>query len=136
MTDPPSPAFASIDAYIAAAPADVRPRLTEVRATIRAAVPDAVEAIGYNIPAFKVHGRSFIYFSAAKHHVGLYPAPWNEPAFADIVARYGAGKGTLRFPHTGPLPVDVIRAVARYRADEAARLAGGRAGHPPSQGRP
>lgn len=128
MSAPSSPAFASIDAYIAAAPADVRPRLAEVRAAIRAAVPDAVEAISYNIPAFKVHGRSFVYFSAAKHHIGLYPAPWNDPDFADIVARYGAGKGTLRFPYGEPLPADVIRAVARYRADEAARLAGGRGG--------
>ena len=34
-----------IDAYIAAQPGDVRPMLDEIRATIRAAAPDAIEKI-------------------------------------------------------------------------------------------
>ena len=43
----------TIDAYIAAARAEVRPILEKIRQTIAAAAPDAEEVISYRIPAFR-----------------------------------------------------------------------------------
>ena len=42
--------FSSIDDYIASYPEDVQVILEQVRATIRAAVPDAGEKISYQMP--------------------------------------------------------------------------------------
>ena len=40
----------SVDEYIAAQPEALRPKLEQVCAAIRRAVPEAVEGIGYRIP--------------------------------------------------------------------------------------
>jgi len=70
-----------IDEYIAAFPSDVQKILQKIRATIKKAVPDAVEAISYQIPTFKLGGKNFIHFAAFKNHIGLYPAPREADGF-------------------------------------------------------
>src|ERR1700722_20304197 len=47
----------SVDEYMAAQPEAVRPKLEQVRAAIRRAVPGAVEGIGYRMPGYKLHGK-------------------------------------------------------------------------------
>ena len=44
--------FGSIDEYIASFPPDIQARLEAMRATIRAAAPDAEEKISYGMPTF------------------------------------------------------------------------------------
>lgn len=114
-----------IDEYVSGFPPEVQARLEEIRATIHRAVPGATEAISYQIPTFRLHG-NLVHFAAFERHIGLYPAPFDDPAFADDIARYGAGKGTLRFPLDAPQPLDLVERVARYweaqqEAREAAR---------------
>jgi uncharacterized protein YdhG (YjbR/CyaY superfamily) len=61
------PRFTTIDEYIASFPDDeVRSRLQTVRQTIKDEAPEAAEAISYQIPAFRLHGKPLIHFSAAK----------------------------------------------------------------------
>jgi uncharacterized protein YdhG (YjbR/CyaY superfamily) len=103
-----------MDAYIANFPSDVADRLESIRRTIREAVPDAEEAIKYGIPTFVRNG-NMISFAAYANHIGVYPVP-NVPEFADAVERWGAGKGTLRFPLDEPVPLDVVRGLVEYRA--------------------
>ena len=50
----------SVEAYIAAQPAAAQPRLTELRAIIRAAVPDAAEIIRYGMPTYRCAGSQSI----------------------------------------------------------------------------
>src|ERR1019366_6921181 len=64
----------SIDEYIAAQPEAVRPKLEQVRAAIRRAVPEAVEGIGYRMPGYKLHGKPMLYFAAFKEHYSLFAA--------------------------------------------------------------
>ena len=55
--------FASVEEYLASFPDDVRPVLEEVRRAIRAAAPEAEETIAYNMPTYKVDGRSLVQFA-------------------------------------------------------------------------
>lgn len=105
----------SIDAYIADFPPEVRKILEELRGTIRAAVPEAEEAIKYQIPTFVLHG-NLVHFAAYPNHVGLYPAPREAPEFRTELAAYAGGKGTVRFPLDRPIPLDLVARIARHLA--------------------
>ena len=117
------PAPTTIDAYIAAFPADVQEILEQIRETIRAVVPDAQETISYGIPTFTLHGRYLVYVAGYKKHISVYPAPMGVAEFHEAVSVYGAGKGTLKFPLDQPIPFDLIRSIVRFRITENAERA-------------
>ena len=58
--------FRTIDEYIKTFPEDVQIILEKIRQTIRNAAPEAVEAISYGIPTFKLNGRYSVYFWRGK----------------------------------------------------------------------
>jgi hypothetical protein len=60
------------DEYLAAVPEPARTTLEKLRKTIRAAVPDATEAISYRMPTFKYRGKPLIALAAAKDHCSLH----------------------------------------------------------------
>ena len=107
----------SVDAYIAGFPPEIRSRLEKVRATIRKAVPQAMEGISYRIAGYKLEG-VLIYFAGFKEHIGMYPAPRGSAEFRDELVAYGGGKGTVQFPHDKPLPLDLIKRIVKFRAAE------------------
>jgi uncharacterized protein YdhG (YjbR/CyaY superfamily) len=112
----------SVEEYIAGFPPDVQRTLEEVRGAIRAAVPGAEERISYGIPTFTIDGRYVVYFSGWKAHVAVYPIPDADPELAREIAPYRAGKGTLKFPLSEPMPLQLIgRVAARLREQHAAR---------------
>ncbi len=108
----PTRKSADVDAYIAAAPRSVRPRLRELRQAIRAAAPKAEERISYGIVGYFYHGR-LIFFGGHARHIGMYPA-----GDAKGLEKYQAAKGTLRFPHDKPLPIARISKLVRDRVKE------------------
>ncbi len=117
-----TPAVETVEAYIAAFPAETQAALQALRAAILAAAPQAKEKISYHMPAYELDGR-LVYFAGFKRHIGLYAAGSAIPAFAEL-AQYAGPKGSLRFPLNRPLPLDLIRQVVRFRVEEnAARLA-------------
>ncbi|MBF6074868.1 iron chaperone [Nocardia beijingensis] len=103
---------ATVDAYLAAFPEDVREILGAIRRAIQAALPEATEAISYDIPTFRLHGRDVVHFAGWKQHVSLYPVPDGEPALARELEPYRAGKGTLRFRLGEPVPYELIARIA------------------------
>ena len=109
--------FKTIDEYIATFPADDQQLLQQMRQIIHEAAPDAVEAISYQMPTFKLHG-NLVHFAAFKNHIGFYPAPSGIEAFEEELAPYIAGKGTLQFPKDEPLPRDLITRVVQHRVQE------------------
>jgi uncharacterized protein YdhG (YjbR/CyaY superfamily) len=99
--------FASVDEYVAAQSAEAQPRLRELRAIIRAALPEATELISYGMPTYRGHGVR-VYFGAAKHHCALYGTAVQ--AMGDELSAYDTSdKGTLRFPLDTPIPEDFVR---------------------------
>ncbi|MGX1778739.1 iron chaperone [Nocardia brasiliensis] len=103
---------ATVDTYIASFPEDVRSILEQIRDSIKRVLPEATEAISYDIPTFKVNGHNVVHFAAWKHHVSVYPIPAGDKAFERAVEPYRAGKGTLKFPLTKPIPYDLIADIA------------------------
>lgn len=114
--------FRSVDEYIATHPEDVQAILQRVRGAIRKGMPGAEEAISYQIPAYRVHGGTVLYFAGWKKHYSLYPATDGlVEAFKDELAPYEVNdKGTIRFPLSRPVPVKLIERIAKFRAKESA----------------
>jgi uncharacterized protein YdhG (YjbR/CyaY superfamily) len=113
--------FKSVDEYIASQPEAVRSILGRVRGAIRKAVPEAEEVISYQIPAYKLQSGPVLYFAGWKQHYSLYPATGRViAAFKDELSPYEIDKGTIRFPLSQPVPVQLIGRIARFRAKEVA----------------
>lgn len=111
--------FQSVDEYIAAQPEDSQGVLRRVRNVLRKALPGAEETISYRIPTYKLNGAAVLYFAGWKQHYSIYPA--SDPLKASLaseLAAYKIDKGTIRFPLSEPVPVGLIQAIARFRADE------------------
>jgi uncharacterized protein YdhG (YjbR/CyaY superfamily) len=106
--------FTTIDEYIAHFPPDIQEILQKLRATIRAAAPEAEEAISYQMPTFKLKG-NLVHFAAYKNHIGFYPAPRGIEAFAQELSVYKGSKGTAQFPIDQPLPLDLISKIVHFR---------------------
>lgn len=113
--------FRSVDEYIAVQPEAAQATLQHVRSIIRQALPGAEEVISYQIPAYKLDGRPVVYFSGWKEHYSLYPASDQlVAALKDEIAHHVAGKGTLRFSLSEPIPVKLIEQISKLRAEEVA----------------
>jgi uncharacterized protein YdhG (YjbR/CyaY superfamily) len=107
----------SVDEYIAAQPEAVRPKLEQVRAAIKKAVPEAVEGIGYRMPGYKLHGKPMLYFAGFKEHYSLFAASGTFfAALEDELRSYELRKGTVHFPLAKPIPVILISRIAKLRA--------------------
>jgi uncharacterized protein YdhG (YjbR/CyaY superfamily) len=103
--------FASINDYLASVTPESRRILEEIRKLVQAKVPNAVETISYQLPAFKLR-RTFIYFAAFKKHIGIYPPVQADKALAESLRPYAGEKGNLKFPLDQPMPGDLIGRVA------------------------
>jgi len=113
-----TPKARSVDEYIAGFPPTIRGILEELRALIKDSAPGAQESVSYGIPTFDLRGKHLVHFAAFKNHVGLYPTPSGIEAFAEELAPYVGGKGSVRFPLGRPLPGDLIRRIVDFRVKE------------------
>lgn len=108
-----------IDQYIAGFEGQVRAKLEEIRAIIRAAAPDAQEVISYQMPAYK-QGGVLVYFAGYAKHVGFYPTGSGIAAFEHRFSPYKWSKGAVQFPLDQPLPADLITEIVHFRMREDA----------------
>jgi uncharacterized protein YdhG (YjbR/CyaY superfamily) len=110
--------FKTIDEYINAFPPEVRQVLEGLRKAIQDSAPNAEEAISYGMPAFKLNG-DLVYFAAYKKHIGFYPrGPSAIEAFKDELSDYELSKGTIRFPLGQPIPLELVKRIVRFRAEQ------------------
>lgn len=107
----------TIDEYIAGYPKEIQVTLEQVRMTIKAAAPEAVEAIKYQLPTFVLKG-NLVHFGAFKHHIGFYPAPTGLEQFKEALAPYESSKGAVRFPLDKPIPYTLITDIVKFRVEE------------------
>lgn len=109
--------YALVDQYINQFPPDIQERLFEIREIISKAAPEAEETIAYQMPTYRLNG-NLVHFAAFKRHIGLYPTPSGIDAFKEELAEYKGAKGSVQFPHSKPLPYDLIRKIVEYRVAE------------------
>jgi uncharacterized protein YdhG (YjbR/CyaY superfamily) len=123
----PTPKHADVEAYLAAQPPDVGAALTRVRAAMRRALPDSVEAIKYDMPAYLVDGRAVASFAGWKDHYALYIVSTTlfDAIRKDLEGR-DASKGIIRFGLDEPVPESVVTRLAEWSATASA--AGSKAG--------
>jgi uncharacterized protein YdhG (YjbR/CyaY superfamily) len=109
--------FVSTDEYIATFPEETQKILIKIRATIKAAAPDAEEKISYQMPTFTLHG-NLVHFAAFKNHIGFYPVPTGIEEFKNELSIYEGGKGSVKFPLDQPIPYDLIGKIVKFRVKE------------------
>ena len=108
----------TVDEYINGFSDEARIILLKLRDIIRSTAPKAEEYIGYQMPAYKLHG-PLVYFGGFKNHCSLFPASKNILAqFKDELADYKTSTGTLQFSLSKPLPVTLIKKIIRSRVKE------------------
>ena len=67
---------------------------------------------------------NLVHVAAQKQHIGFHPSPSAIAAFSHQLSGYKQSKGTVQFPHSRPMPHDLVREMVLFRVAE--NLAKGR----------
>jgi uncharacterized protein YdhG (YjbR/CyaY superfamily) len=105
--------------YLKAAPKEQRAALVRLRSTIKAAAPDATEAISYGMAGYKYDGQYLLTFGYWRTHVAIYGSFGAHAA--ELRAYEQSGKGTFRFPADKPLPYGLVTKIVKTRVAEIKR---------------
>lgn len=106
---------ANVDEYMGMFPAPVQGMLQQMRKIILEVYPQAEERIAYGMPAYKAFGKSMVYFAGHAKHIGFYAVPTTHEAFEAELAPYKQGKGSVQFPLSQELPLELVRRMTQYR---------------------
>ncbi len=110
-----------IDAYLAGLNnAAARATLTQLRAQLRALLPEATETISYDMPAFRLpNGKVAAGFAFFGKNCGYYPHSGGViSTLGALVDGYKTTKGGISFPPDAPLPKKLVSALVRARLAE------------------
>lgn len=95
----------TVDAYLAALPENHRATLRQLRETIRAAAPAAIEVIAYNMPALRLGRRFLISYDVYQGHTSLFPASRAvRDALGTELFPYRRARARSAFPPAGRFP--------------------------------
>jgi uncharacterized protein YdhG (YjbR/CyaY superfamily) len=111
----------TVNQYIKQFPIEIQKRLKSIRACIGKTAPAAIESISYGMPAYKLNGKPLVYFAGYENHIGFYGTPLTHTAFAKQLEKFKQGKGSVQFPHTHALPIALIKAMVKFRANVLAK---------------
>jgi len=111
--------YKTIDEYISTFPHNIQIILEKIRQTIHKAAPEAVEAIAYQMPTFKLHGKNLVHFGAFKNHIGFFPTPSGIETFKKELSPYLASKGAVQFPLNKPIPYELMERIVIFRVNES-----------------
>jgi uncharacterized protein YdhG (YjbR/CyaY superfamily) len=109
----------SIDEYLKNVKPDHRGALEKLRQAIHAVTPNAEECISYGVPAFRLNGRSLVFFGAWANHCAFYPgSSATLKKFRNELRNFQTSKGTLRFSPDKPLPIALVKRLVKARIAE------------------
>jgi uncharacterized protein YdhG (YjbR/CyaY superfamily) len=115
----PNTKFTTVEEYISSFPTEIQNNLISVQNAIREVIPDAIEQISYNIPAFKIGKKWIIYFSAYKEHlsISMPPSGWAKH-FDKELKSYKVSVSTVQFQYKEPIPLELIQQIAVFKSQE------------------
>ena len=106
------------DDYLAALPQEERTALQELRKTIKAAAPEAFEAMKYQIPIFKHHG-DLVGYALQKDFLSFYVmSPDLVRARAADMEGFDVSGATIHFSAERPLPPALVEKLVMARVAE------------------
>ena len=105
----------NVDEYLARVPKESRAALERLRQTIKATVPDAVECISYQLPAFKLNGRMLVCYAAFAEHCSFFPGAGPIDIHQRELKSFQTSKGTIRFAPAKPLSESLIKKLVKTR---------------------
>jgi len=108
----------TVDKYIDGFPPETQKILQKIRKIIQKSAPEAVESLGYGMPAYKLNGKPLVYFAAFKNHIGFYATPNGHAAFSQELSKYKQGKGSVQFPIDQPMPFELIEKIVRFHVGQ------------------
>jgi uncharacterized protein YdhG (YjbR/CyaY superfamily) len=109
----------TIDGYLAGVDADHRDALQKLREAIHTVAPTAEECISYGIRAFRLNGRSLIFFGAWANHCAFYPgSSATLQKFRNDLKDFQISKGTVRFSPDNPIPTPLVKKLVKARMAE------------------
>lgn len=110
---------ASIDEYLANVDEEKRAALQQLREQLHELLPNASEAISYQVPTIKVNGKGLVAFSAAKKHCSLHVmSPRVAAQVAEKLDGFSKTKASIHFTREQPIPLDVLREIVAARLQE------------------
>jgi len=102
----------SVDAYISAAPKEVRKRLRDVRAAIREAAPEAAEGFSYKMPFYSFKSR-MAWFGLHATYIGLYLRPPVIEEHKKELTGYVTTKSAVHLPIDEELPLSLVKKLVK-----------------------
>ncbi len=113
-----SQASKNVDAYIAGKPAELTATLEQLRAIIRAAVPNAEEVISYMIPCYKLQGM-LVGFGVHKKGCSFYTMnPKILSRYAEELKGFEYTGSTLHLDPKKKVPVALLKKIIKARIKE------------------
>ena len=108
-----------MDAYLEALPEPKRGTLEALRRTILEVVPGAEQVLSYNVPAFRVNGKTVAGMAAFKTHLSYLPFSGSVlQQLTDELGGYTMTKSALHFPVDEPLPKRLVKKLIEVRLAE------------------
>ena len=110
---------ATVDEFIAEAPAEARPTVEQIRKIVKAAVPDAEETMSYGKPFYKYHGYMtgvtlYAKWLGVEIFDGLTDADHEELE----ALGYVCGSKTFRVAYGQEVPAEILTRLARAQAKQ------------------
>ncbi|MGK2849327.1 MAG: iron chaperone [Candidatus Limnocylindrales bacterium] len=114
----------AVEQYLAELPDDRRAAMEGLRRTIRAAAPNASESIAYLMPAFRMGKQFLVSYASFKRHYSLFPASDAViEACGEALTPFLFGSGTIRFPASQPISLDLVTRIVEVRIAECDAVA-------------
>ncbi|MCB9806179.1 DUF1801 domain-containing protein [Candidatus Nomurabacteria bacterium] len=107
----------TISEYIKQAPKESQKQLKEIRKCLKEVTPKAIESLKWSMPAFS-YDRILFTYAGFKKHIGFYPTPSVIKEFKKELINYKTAKGSIQFPLDKPLPISLIKKIAKFRVKE------------------
>ena len=108
----------SVEEYIKVAPEVGQEKLKEMRSILKNVATTAKEGLKWGKPVFESKTILFAY-SAHKSHLSFIPTGPARKPFEKELSDYTVKKDSIQFKYDKPLPKELIRKIAAYRAQDA-----------------